>query len=74
MGRSDLKAVLEGNNYHDLYLSFSFARCIVNKYLQLFPDMEKGADTWTLYTEIFEDSGNFWILQDYLLSSWNKTL
>ena len=37
-------------------------------------DMEKGVDVRTLSTKIFENCGNFWILEDYLLSSWNKTL
>ena len=27
-------------------------------------DMEKGADTRTLSAEIFENCGNFWIMED----------
>ena len=28
-------------------------------------DMEKGADARTLSAEIFENCGNFWIVEDY---------
>ena len=27
-------------------------------------DMEKGANTWTLSAEIFQNCGNFWIVED----------
>ena len=37
-------------------------------------DMEKGADAWTLSAEIFENSGNFWIVEGYSLLLCNKTL
>ena len=30
-------------------------------------DMEKGADARTLSAEIFENCGNFWIVEEYLL-------
>ena len=38
--------------------------------------MEKGADTWTLSAEIFENCGNFLIVEDYapLLSEENLFL
>ena len=36
-------------------------------------DMEKGADTQTLSAEIFDNRGNFWILEEYLILFWNKT-
>ena len=32
------------------------------------PDMEIGVDTGILSADIFENCGNFWILEDYLLS------
>ena len=34
--------------------------------------MEKGADSQTLFAESFENCGNFWIMDDYLLLYWNK--
>ena len=37
-------------------------------------DMEKGADAQTISVEIFENCGNFCIVEDYLLEFWNKTL
>ena len=36
-------------------------------------DMEKGVDTRTLSAEIFENCGNFWTAEDWLLLFWNKT-
>ena len=33
--------------------------------LQTETDMEKGADTWTMSAETFENCGNFLILEDY---------
>ena len=33
--------------------------------IQTFSDMEKGADTRTLSAEIFENCGNFLIVEDY---------
>ena len=33
--------------------------------MPLRPDMEKGADAQTLSIEIFENCGNFWIMDDY---------
>ena len=36
-------------------------------------DMEKGADTRTLSAEIFENCGNFWIVEYQWLLFWNKT-
>ena len=37
------------------------------------PDMEKGADTRTLSAEIFENCGNFLIVEDWILLFWNKS-
>ena len=37
-------------------------------------DMEKGADARTLSAEIYENCGNIWIVEEYLISFWNKTL
>ena len=34
---------------------------------------KKGADTQTLSAEIFENCGNFLIVEDWLLLLWNKT-
>ena len=39
-----------------------------------FADMEKGADARTLSAEIFDNCGNFWILEDYLLLLWKETV
>ena len=33
-------------------------------------DMKKGMDVGTVSMEIFENFGNFWILEDYLLLLW----
>ena len=38
------------------------------------PDMEKGVEARTFSAEIFESCGNIWIVEDYLLLLWNKTL
>ena len=37
-------------------------------------DMEKRADVQTLSAEIFQNFENVWIVEDYLLLFWNKTL
>ena len=37
-------------------------------------DMEKGADTRTLSAEIFENLGNFLIVEDYASLFWEKNL
>ena len=36
------------------------------------PDMEKDADLQTLSEEIFENCGNFWIVEDYFLLFLNR--
>ena len=38
------------------------------------PDMEKGVDTRTLSAEIFQNCGNFCIVEDSLLLFWKKNL
>ena len=40
----------------------------------LLADMEEAADAQTLFAEIFENCGNFWIVKGYSLLWWNKTL
>ena len=37
-------------------------------------DMEKGVDARTMSAETFENCGNFWYLEDYLLLLWKETL
>ena len=37
-------------------------------------DMEKGADAQTLSAEIFENCGNFWIVEEYSPSYSEETL
>ena len=44
---------------------FSFTKG--SQFVLFYSDMEKGADTRTLSVEIFENTGNFWILDYYLL-------
>ena len=39
-----------------------------------FADMGRGADAQILSTEIFENCGNYWIVEDYLLLMWMKTI
>ena len=37
-------------------------------------DMEKGADARTLSAEVFENCGNFWIVEEYLLLLLRETI
>ena len=46
-----------------IFLDFSFIT-----------DMEKGADAQTLSAEIFENCGNFWIVEEYLLLLLRETI
>ena len=56
-------------------LPATFPKSTINLYCKVKEkaDMEKGADTRTLFAEIFENCGNFWIVEDWLLLFWNKT-
>ena len=52
-----------------LFLSFSNPKCCSVRWsdgeVDAWSDMEKGADTRTLSAEIFENCGNFLIVEDY---------
>ena len=65
-----LSCLYQAHNGHISEIFQDFSRLSVQ------PDMEKGVDTRTLSAEIFENCGNFFILEDYapLLSEENLFL